>query len=117
MPRDPEELIPLKPDVYHILLCLADGDIHGFGIMQQVADRTYGQVKLQAGALYRHLKNLLSDGLIVELDQRVTGDDDQRRRHYRLTKFGRKVLSLEARRMSALVDAARVRKLIPESGK
>ncbi len=89
---DPEGLLPLRPSVFHILLALSDGDLHGYAIMQEVAEHTGGQIKLGPGTLYGAIKRLLSDRLIVEADERPDPElDDERRRYYRLTDFGQRV--------------------------
>jgi DNA-binding PadR family transcriptional regulator len=113
MKRDASHLLPLPPAAFHILVSLADTDRHGYSIMQEVADRTGGEVKLQAGTLYATLKKLLADGLIRELDGRPGGDqDDSRRRYYRLTPYGRDTVQAEARRLAELVRQARASGLL-----
>jgi len=113
---DPEALLPLRPSVFHILLALSDGDLHGYGIMQEVAEHTAGQIKLGPGTLYGAIKRLLSDGLIVEADERPDPElDDERRRYYRLTDFGKKVLRAEVRRISKMVSVAQQKRLIPKT--
>jgi len=112
----PESLLPLRPSVFHILLALSDGDLHGYGIMQEVAEHTAGQIKLGPGTLYGAIKRLLSDGLIVEADERPDPElDDERRRYYRLTDFGQKVLRAEVQRISQMVSVAQRKRLIPKT--
>jgi len=112
----PESLLPLRPSVFHILLALSDGDLHGYGIMQEVADHTAGQIKLGPGTLYGAIKRLLSEGLIVEADERPDPElDDERRRYYRLTDFGQKVLKAEVQRISQMVSVAQRKRLIPKT--
>jgi len=112
---DPETLLPLRPAVFHILLALSDGDLHGYGIMQEVAEHTEGQIKLGPGTLYGAIKRLLSDRLIVEADERPDPElDDERRRYYRLTDFGQRVLKAEVRRISRMVAVAQRKRLIPK---
>ena len=112
---DPEKLLPLTSPVFHILLALSDGDLHGYGIMQEVAEHTAGQIRLGPGTLYGAIKRLLSGGLIVETDQRPEAElDDERRRYYRLTDFGRKVLKAEAQRISKMVSVAQRKRLLPK---
>ena len=112
---DPEKLLPLTSQVFHILLALSDGDLHGYGIMQEVAEHTAGQIRLGPGTLYGAIKRLLSSGLIVETDQRPEAElDDERRRYYRLTDFGRKVLKAEAQRISKMVSVAQRKRLLPK---
>lgn len=111
---DPRSFLPLTPAVFHILLALAEGDRHGYGISKEVKDRTDGTIRLGPGTLYRSIKQLLSDGFIEEADERTDPElDDQRRRYYRLTPHGRQIASAEASRLSDLVDLARARRLIP----
>ena len=101
-------MMPLPPAVFHILVSLADGDRHGYGIIQDVASRTGGEVKLGPGTLYRSIQRMLEQDLIIETDSRPAPDaDDERRRYYRLTPFGRQVARAEAERLSALVAMAR----------
>ena len=104
---NPEELLPLTSSVFHILLALSDGDLHGYGIMQEVEEHTNGQIRLGPGTLYGAIKRLLNNGLIVETDERPDPEmDDERRRYYRLTDFGRQVLKAEAQRISKMVSVA-----------
>jgi DNA-binding PadR family transcriptional regulator len=110
----PESLLPLQPATFHILVALADDDRHGYAIMQDVAARTGGTMKLGAGTLYRSIQRLLEQGLIEELRDRPAPElDDERRRYYRLTPFGRAVAKAEARRLSQLVKFARASGLAP----
>jgi DNA-binding PadR family transcriptional regulator len=112
---DPESLLPLRPSVFHILLALVDGDLHGYGIMQEVAEHTAGQIKLGPGTLYGSIKRLLVDGLIVEADERPDPSlDDERRRYYRLTDFGQRVLKAEVGRISRMVSVAQRKRLVPK---
>jgi len=113
---DPESLLPLRPSVFHILLALSDGDLHGYGIMQEVAEHTAGQIRLGPGTLYGAIKRLLTDKLIVEVDERPDPElDDERRRYYRLTDFGQRVLKAEVRRITKMVAVAQRKKLIPKT--
>jgi DNA-binding PadR family transcriptional regulator len=115
--RDPGELLPLTPAVLHILLALADEERHGYGIMKEVEARTGGEVCLGPGTLYGSIKRMLADGLIEESDERPDpGLDDQRRRYYRITDFGRRVAGAEAERLQGLIDAARAKKLLRTGG-
>ena len=112
---DPEKLLPLTSSVFHILLALSDGDLHGYGIMQEVAEHSGGQIRLGPGTLYGAIKRLLGGGLIVETDQRPDPElDDERRRYYRLTDFGRQVLKAEVQRISKLVSVAQQKRLLPK---
>lgn len=118
--RDPEDLLPLKPDVFLILTILARGERYGYAILQEAEGMSAGRVRLHAGALYRRLKWMLEAGLIRELDRLPAEDegDDERRRYYGVTPFGRRVADAEARRMGELLSAARRADLIrgPETG-
>ena len=108
--------LPLTPVAFEILLALAEGEQHGYAVILDVERRTAGAIRLHAGSLYRALNRLLESGLIDELDERPDPEhDDERRRYYRLTAKGRQVAKAEARRLAGLVDAARDRKLLPES--
>jgi DNA-binding PadR family transcriptional regulator len=106
--REVDELLPLSVAVFHILVALVDEDRHGYAILQDVAARTDGKLKLSPGTLYGSIKRLLEDGWIVELKQRPGPEfDDERRRYYRLTTFGRSVAEAEAARMDKLLRQAR----------
>lgn len=112
----PEGLLPLSPQTFHILVALAAGDRHGYAIMRDVAERSGGKLRLSAGTLYGSVKRMLEQGLIVELrsDERPDGPDgDERRRHYRLTPFGRKVAQAEAARLAESLEQARALGLAP----
>jgi DNA-binding PadR family transcriptional regulator len=105
--------LPLTPVSFEILLALAGGDQHGYAVMLEIEQRTGGAVHLHTGSLYRALNRLLEAGLIVEVDERPgPEEDDERRRYYGLTPKGREVARGEARRLEALVDAARQRRLL-----
>ncbi|BAC88627.1 PadR family transcriptional regulator [Gloeobacter violaceus] len=111
---DPRSFLPLTPAAFHILLALAEGERHGYGISKEVKDRTDGAVRLGPGTLYRSIKQLLGDGWIEESDERADPDlDDQRRRYYRLSPLGRRIAAAEAARLADLVDLARARRLLP----
>ncbi len=112
-----KQRVPLKPDVLHILISLSGSDLHGYGIIKEVLERTGGAFELQAGALYRRLRTLREAGMIGETERRPAPDqDDERRRYYRITSLGKRVAASEARRMEALVDQARARGLIADPG-
>jgi DNA-binding PadR family transcriptional regulator len=101
-------------DTFHILVALADHDRHGYSIMQDIAARTDGQIKLSPSTLYSAIKRLLESGLIEELDERPDPEhDDERRRYYRITKAGRKAALAEARRLERLLADARATGLVP----
>ena len=105
MPKiDPRAFLPLRTNWFHILLSLAGEDQHGYGIMQEVLDRTHGKVHLWPATLYGTLKKLIDEGLIEESGERPAAElDDARRRYYRLTRLGRRVLDLESQRLEDLV--------------
>jgi len=106
----PDTLLPLTPAVFHILLALADGERHGYGIMQAVSAFTAGTIRLGPGTLYRSIKGMLGSGLIAESDKRPDPAlDDERRRYYRLTETGRRAAAAEAHRLARLVDVARAK--------
>src|SRR3569833_2105349 len=110
-----DTFLPLSPQVFHILVALAERDQHGYGIMQDVAERTSGRLRLSAGTLYGSIKRLLEQGLVVELRERERpreGDDAPRRLYYRLTPLGRKVARAEAARMAELLEQAKRNGLI-----
>src|SRR5438128_3587668 len=109
--RDPEALLPLTPAVFHVLLALADSERHGYGIMQEVAARTNGMMRMGPGTLYGSIKRMLAAGLIEESGERPDPAlDDERRRYYRLTQNGQAVLAGEAERLERLVRTARSRR-------
>ena len=105
-----EDLLPLRPVVFQVLLSLADEERHGYAIVQDIAERDSARLQLEPGNLYRTLKFMLDEGLIEESDRRpVAGKDDERRRYYRITKFGRQAALAEANRLQALAAEARAR--------
>lgn len=108
---DPVSFLPLKTEVALIMMALDSRALHGYAIIKDVRERSETTVELQTGALYRHLRRLLDDGLIVEVE-RPTGVDseDERRRYYRATPLGREVLEADVARMSRLVHAARLQR-------
>lgn len=107
-PRSVDRLLPLKPKVLHIMLSVADGPRHGYAIMQEVAERTEGQVRLWPAALYALLRDLEKSDLIEESNHRPAADeDDERRRYFALTLHGKRVLDAEVRRLEAIVHHAR----------
>ena len=110
-PATPESFLPLKPHWFHVLLALAGQEQHGYGIMQEVLDRTGGKVRLWPATLYGTLKRLIDEELIEESDERPAPElDDARRRYYRLTKLGRRVLAAESERLEDLVRAVHARR-------
>lgn len=111
----PESLLPLPPAVFHILMAVADEDRHGYAIIQEVLARTSGEVRLSPGTLYRSIQRMLDDDLIVEAADRPAPElDDERRRYYAITNFGRAVAQAEASRLTDLVKLARASGFIPK---
>jgi len=106
----PERFLPLKPHWFHVLLSLADQEQHGYGIMQEVLDRTGGKVRLWPATLYGTLKRLTDEDLIEESGRRPEAADDVRRRYYRLTRLGRRVLAAESQRLEDLVRVIRAKR-------
>jgi DNA-binding PadR family transcriptional regulator len=110
---DPRRLLPLTPAVFHIMLALAQGECHGYGVMLEVEKLTHGQLRLGPGTLYRSIQRMVVDGLIEErTDIPDSDNDDERRRYYRLTRLGLEVARAEAERLATLVKAARQRDLL-----
>jgi DNA-binding PadR family transcriptional regulator len=110
----PDSLLPLPTAVFHILIALADRDRHGYSIMQDVAARTEGKVQLSAGTLYSSIRRMLEQGLIKELTESPDpASTDERRRYYRLTRFGKRVAGAEVERLSAMLQQARATGLAP----
>jgi DNA-binding PadR family transcriptional regulator len=110
----PESLLPLPPAVLHILIALAEDDRHGYAIIQEVAARTEGAVRLGPGTLYRSIQRMLEQALIEEVVERpAPEDDDERRRYYRITPFGRAVARAETARLADLVRLARASGFAP----
>ena len=108
-----DQVLPLTPTVFHILLALADQERHGYGIMQEVTMMTQNRVRMAPGTLYGSIKRMLKANLIEESDERPDPElDDERRRYYRLTDFGRQVLAAEARRLSTLIDVAQAKHVL-----
>jgi len=106
--RNPDALLPLTPAMFHVLVALADAPAHGYAIMKDVEQITSGAVRLSTGTLYGIIKRLLAEGLAEEPKRRpAAADDDERRRYYRLTEFGKKVVTAETERLEAMVSAAR----------
>jgi DNA-binding PadR family transcriptional regulator len=108
------QLIPLSPAVFHILLSLAEGERHGYALKREIASRTGGKLKLGPGVLYGSINKMLEQGLIEESDERPDAHlDDERRRYYRVTTYGRKVAQAEAARMRELVELAAAKFGVP----
>lgn len=113
MKQDLSDFLPLSAATLHILLSLAGGDMHGYGIMQEVARQSEGQYKLGPGTLYDNLQKLISRKLVQEIGRRPD-DDDSRRRYYRLSSLGTAVLSAEVARLDDVVREAKLRLEIPK---
>jgi DNA-binding PadR family transcriptional regulator len=106
-----DRLLPLRPVTFQILLTLAGGERHGYGITQDIAGRTSAKMRLEPGNLYRSLRAMLDDGLIEESERRPAPDlDDERRRYYRITPLGRRVAAAEIARLEAVIADAKARK-------
>ncbi len=109
----PQDLLPLTPPVFHILLALSEGERHGYAIMQEVAADTDGSLQLGPGTLYGCLKRMLAARLVEESDERPDPDlDDERRRYYRITDLGGRTVRAEAERLASAVSAARGKRLL-----
>ena len=109
-----EDLLPLPEATFHILMAVAEDDRHGYAIIQEVATRTDGMLKLSPGTLYRSIQRMLEQGLIQETAERPAPElDDERRRYYRITSFGIAVAKAEARRLAQLVKLARESGFVP----
>jgi DNA-binding PadR family transcriptional regulator len=110
-----DELLPLTPVAFEILLALGAGERHGYAVMQEVERRTEGRTSLHPGTLYRALSRLVDTGLLEELEDRPA-EGDERRRYYGLTSLGRRVAMAESERLASQLDAARARNFFgPES--
>jgi DNA-binding PadR family transcriptional regulator len=115
--RDPKQFLPLTPALFHVLLSIAGGDKHGYAIMKDVSALTEGTVTLSAGTLYGILRRLVGDGMVVETGERPAPElDDERRRYYRLSEFGRRVARAEAERLESVLALARSKRLLARAG-
>ena len=111
-----DDLLPLPPATFHILLAVLNGERHGYAIIQDVEARTDGDLRMSAGTLYRSVARMVEQGLISEVTPRRRAiNDDERRRYYRITAFGTAVARAEMRRLSQLVRLARASGLTPET--
>ncbi|MCB9451394.1 MAG: PadR family transcriptional regulator [Anaerolineaceae bacterium] len=109
----PDDMLPLTPAVFHILLALADGEKHGYSIMREVSQITNGKIQMGPGTLYGTLKRMLEARLIEETHERPDpAMDDERRRYYRLTPFGERVAQAEANRLTLLLNVAHSKRLM-----
>ena len=112
MPTDPHTLLPLKPVDLLLLLALVEGEQHGYALARDVTERTDGVVQLEPGNLYRVIRRLADDGLVVASQRRPVAElDDERRRYYRITPLGAQVAALEVQRLRALVSSRAARAL------
>ena len=113
MPPDPRSFLPLKPVDLQLLLALAESERHGYGLVREIADRTEGLVVLDPGNLYRVVKRLADDGLVAESGRRPAPDlGEERRRYYRITALGTRVLGAELQRLQSLVSSPAVRAVV-----
>jgi DNA-binding PadR family transcriptional regulator len=110
-----EAALPLPPATFHILLALMGEERHGYAIIQDVEARTDGELRMSAGTLYRSIARMVEQGLIAEVTKRRTREDDERRRYYRITPFGKAVAQAETRRLTQLVRLARASGLTPST--
>ena len=110
-----DDLLPLPPATFHILLAVLNGERHGYAIIQDVEMRTDGDLRLSAGTLYRSVARMVEQGLIAEVAKRRSMADDERRRYYRITPFGTAVARAEMRRLAQLIRLARASGLTPET--
>ena len=109
-------MLPLTPTVFHMLLALADGEKHGYGIMRAVEAETQGQMQIRTGSLYGSIRRMIEAGLIEEMNERPDPElDDERRRYYRLTDFGRRVLTAEAARIAQAMAAIERKQILGEA--
>ncbi len=111
MTSDPRDFLPLKPVDLELLLALAGQDLHGYGLVQAISEHTDGLVVLDPGNLYRVIKRLLADGLIAE-SERDDADAGERRKYYRITPLGGRVLAQELERLRRVVNAASTRQTV-----
>jgi DNA-binding PadR family transcriptional regulator len=110
----PETLLPLPTATFHILMAVADGERHGYAIIQEVEARTDGALRLSAGTLYRSIQRMLEQRLLVEVHERPAPElDDERRRYYKITPFGAAVAQAEVRRLAQLLRLARASGFAP----
>ncbi len=113
--QNPNDFIPLRPVEFEILLVLTADDSHGYGIIKEAEERSEGRTRIETGTLYRALRRLTESGLVEPSTRRTASDlDDERRRYFAITEFGKEVAAVEARRLAAQVDAARARALLTD---
>ena len=111
-PPEIADRLPLHPNDYLVLFKLSQGECHGYGITKGIEDETGGLVRIDPSNLYRTIKRLSQDGLVADSDRRKTGDGQERRKFYRITPLGKRVVAAEAHRMESLAEAARSVRLI-----
>ncbi len=117
MPPDPKAQLPLTAVVLHILLALNDGERHGYAIAQEIEQATAGQIRTGPGTLYGSIQRMLAASLIEDAPRRKrAANEDERRRYYRITTFGHRVLALELQRLADVVRVARSKRLLPDTG-
>jgi DNA-binding PadR family transcriptional regulator len=110
-----QDLLPLAPAIFHMLLLLSEGERHGYALKREIARQTGGKLNLGPGVLYGSINKMLEQGLIVESDERPASHlDDERRRYYRITPLGRRVAQAEAVRMRQLVEMAEANLGLPQ---
>ena len=115
--EDPKDFLPLPSSSFHVLLALAKSEKHGYAIMQEVEEISEGAVRMGPGTLYGTIKRLLETGLVEESGERPDPDlDDERRRYYRITTLGEKVVTAEVRRLSTMIERSVLRRLAPRLG-
>ena len=115
--QDVHAALPLRPVDFHILLVLTDGALHGYGIVKEIESRSDGRIRLEPGNLYRYVRRLVEGGMVERAGRKASAEaSDERRRYYRVTRFGRRVLAAEAMRMRKLVAAAEARITLPPQG-
>lgn len=115
-PNNGQKFVPLTPAVFHILLALADGERHGYSIMQEIVAQTEGKMRIGPATLYRSIKHMLAGGLIEEVGERPDPAlDDERRRYYRMTGLGREVALAEIERLSQAIGVAKSKPLLRAS--
>ena len=113
MREDIQRLLPLTPTVFHMLLALADGEKHGYAIMRAVEQETQGQMQIRTGSLYGSIRRMIEAGLIEETNERPDPElDDERRRYYGLTDFGRRVLAAEAARITQVMAVIQAKHIL-----
>jgi len=111
--REPDDFLPLRPVEFEILLVLTGGNAHGYAIIKEAEERAHGKTRIETGTLYRALRRLTKEGLVEPAEEKTASDmDDERRRYFAITPFGRAVASAEACRLAAQVDTARSRSLL-----